>query len=66
MKAVVIHGTGDIRYEEYPEPEIKPCCVKIRIMACGICGSDIPRVWKGSAHSYPITARAAAFSASSI
>mgnify|MGYP005764342235 FL=1 len=54
MKAVVIHGTGDIRYEEYPEPEIKPCCVKIRIMACGICGSDIPRVWKGSAHSYPI------------
>ena len=54
MKAVVIHGIGDIRYEEYPEPEIKPSYVKIRVMACGICGSDIPRVWKGSAHSYPI------------
>lgn len=54
MNAVVIYGTGDVRYEEYPEPQIAPGMVKIRVKACGICGSDIPRVWKNGAHSYPI------------
>lgn len=54
MKAVVVYGTGDVRYVEYPEPQITPDAVKIRVRACGICGSDIPRVWKGGAHSYPI------------
>lgn len=54
MKAVVVYGTGDVRYEEYPEPQVTAGTVKIRVKACGICGSDIPRVWKNGAHSYPI------------
>lgn len=54
MKAVVVYGTGDVRYEEYIEPKVLPGTVKVRVMACGICGSDIPRVWNNGAHSYPI------------
>lgn len=54
MKAAVLHGNGDIRYEEYREPETRPGTVKIRVRATGICGSDIPRALHGGAHSYPI------------
>lgn len=54
MKAAVLYGDEDIRYEETAEPEIKPGFVKIRVKACGICGSDIPRVLAGGAHYYPI------------
>lgn len=54
MKAAVLYGNEDIRYEEVKEPELKPGCVKIQIKACGICGSDVPRVLKNGAHYYPI------------
>lgn len=54
MKAAVLYGDEDIRYEEWPEPAIRPGCVKVRIKACGICGSDIPRVLEHGAHFYPI------------
>lgn len=54
MKAAVLYGDEDIRYEEYPEPEIQPGMVKIRVMACGICASDIPRVLDHKARFYPI------------
>ena len=54
MKAAVLYGDEDIRYEEFPEPEVKPGTVKIRVMACGICGSDVPRVLNHGAHYYPI------------
>lgn len=54
MKAAVLHGNKNICYEDWPEPEISPGMVKIRVMACGICGSDIPRVLNHGAHFYPI------------
>lgn len=54
MKAAVLYGDYDLRYEEYPEPEVKPGCVKIRVRACGVCGSDIPRITNHGAHYYPI------------
>ena len=54
MKAAVLYGNRDIRYEDWPEPQIKPGMVKVRVMACGICGSDIPRVLNNGAHFYPI------------
>lgn len=54
MNAAVLYADNDLRYEEFPEPEIKPGCVKIRVCACGICGSDIPRITAGGAHYYPI------------
>ncbi len=54
MKAVVLHGDYDLRYEDFPEPELKPGTVKVRVCACGVCGSDIPRITAGKAHYYPI------------
>jgi len=53
MKAAVLHANEDIRYEDYPTPDVKPGTVKIRIKATGICGSDIPRVLHNGAHYYP-------------
>ena len=55
MRAAVLYGNEDIRCEEnYPEPEVKPGMVKVRSMASGICGSDIPRVLANGARKYPI------------
>jgi L-idonate 5-dehydrogenase len=41
MKAVVIHGAGDLRIEDRPVPDLGPGQVEIRIGAGGICGSDL-------------------------
>jgi L-iditol 2-dehydrogenase len=54
MKAAVLFGNGDIRYEDHPEPDLGPGMVKIRVRAAGICGSDIPRALHGGAHFYPV------------
>jgi L-iditol 2-dehydrogenase len=54
MKAVVLYGINDLRYEDIPIPELKPGMIKIRVRAAGICGSDIPRVLEGTARKYPI------------
>ena len=54
MKAAVLHGNEDLRYEEYPTPEVLPGTVRVRVRAAGICGSDIPRVLHNGAHFYPI------------
>lgn len=41
MKAVYIHGPGDVRVDERPVPPVGPRDVLLRIDACGICGSDL-------------------------
>lgn len=42
MHATVLHGPGDIRYEEVAEPTIlKPTDAIIRLSATCICGSDL-------------------------
>ncbi|MBO8415042.1 MAG: L-idonate 5-dehydrogenase [Proteobacteria bacterium] len=41
MKACVLHGKKDLRYEDIPEPQITEGCeVKVKILSGGICGSD--------------------------
>lgn len=54
MKAAVLHGNYDLRYEEWPEPRVKPGFVKVKVCACGVCGSDMPRITSNGAHFYPI------------
>ena len=54
MKAAVLYGNEDIRYEEYKTPEVLAGTVRVRIRAAGICGSDIPRVLHNGVHFYPI------------
>lgn len=55
MKAAVVHGIDDIRYEEFEDAVITdPHQVKVKVGACGICQSDVPRVLNGTAHFFPM------------
>jgi len=50
MQAVVVHGIQDYRLEEVPVPEIGPGEILVRVLAAGICASDVKtfhgaRVW---------------------
>ncbi|MDR1291886.1 MAG: galactitol-1-phosphate 5-dehydrogenase [Clostridiales Family XIII bacterium] len=53
MKACVLHGIGDLRYEDAPMPEIADDEVLLRIRAAGICGSDVPRVFTKGTYRFP-------------
>lgn len=54
MKAAVLHGKDDIRYEEIEDLKVESGKIKVNVKACGICRSDIPRVLNGTAHYFPI------------
>lgn len=54
MKALRMYKPGDLRVEEIPVPSPKEGQVLIKVHACGICGSDIPRINKFGAHISPI------------
>jgi len=54
MKAAVVHGIKDIRFDEVAKPVPGPGEVLVRVRAVGVCGSDIPRVLGDAAHYYPI------------
>lgn len=41
MKAMMVHGSRDVRLHELPRPEPGPGEVLVRVKACGICGSDL-------------------------
>ncbi|MCC6838644.1 MAG: alcohol dehydrogenase catalytic domain-containing protein, partial [Flavobacteriales bacterium] len=42
MKATIMHGPGDVRYETVPDPRIeKPTDALIKLSATCICGSDL-------------------------
>lgn len=45
MKAVVLHGPGDLRVDEMPEPVLPPGGCIVRPAFAGICGSDA-RTWR--------------------
>jgi 2-desacetyl-2-hydroxyethyl bacteriochlorophyllide A dehydrogenase len=36
-----LHGAGDARLDDIPEPAARPGMVKVRIACAGICGSDV-------------------------
>lgn len=55
MKAAVLHGVDDIRYENIKDVVIENSHqVKVNVKACGICQSDVPRVLSGTAHFFPM------------
>lgn len=53
MKALVVESDKNLVCEEIPVPELKAGEVLIKVRACGICGSDTPRVYNNGCHSYP-------------
>lgn len=54
MKAWVLHNIDDFRYEEVEKPAVAEKEVLVAVKAVGICGSDIPRVYKEGAHKLPL------------
>ena len=57
MKAARLHTIGDLRCDEVEIPAPHGEELLIRVGACGICGSDLPRVFEhGSSNGkYPLT-----------
>jgi len=54
MKAAVLYEPGDIRVELVPVPTISVGELLVKVAACGVCGSDIPRMNFAGAHRHPI------------
>lgn len=55
MKALRLNGIGKLEVEDIEKPTIKDDEVLVKVKACGICGSDIPRSFKDGAHVMPLT-----------
>lgn len=53
MKAYVLHGIGDLRCEDRPLPELRPGWALVRVLAAGICSSDIPRIFEKGTYHFP-------------
>ena len=53
MNALVLHGVGDARLERIPTPKPGPGEVLVRIGSCGVCGSDIPRIFEKGTYKFP-------------
>lgn len=54
MKAGIVKQNGLIEFDDLEMPKLSDNSVKIKVAVTGICGSDVPRVWKNGAHNYPI------------
>ncbi|SDS72580.1 L-iditol 2-dehydrogenase [Friedmanniella luteola] len=54
MTAAVMHAPGDIRVEEVPVPTPGAGEVLLKVAACGVCGSDIPRMLRNGGYVMPI------------
>ena len=53
MKALNLHGVGDLRYEDVEVPELTEGTVLLKLKACGICSSDIPRIFTTGTYHFP-------------
>lgn len=53
MKAAVLYAPGDLRCVDVPVPKIGRDDVLVRVHACGICGSDLPRVLTTGTYHFP-------------
>ena len=54
MKAWVLHGINDLRYETVGTPTVSAHEVLVSVKAAGICGSDVPRIYQTGAHVHPL------------
>lgn len=54
MTAAVLHAPGDVRVEQVAVPTVGAGDLLVKVAACGVCGSDIPRMNFAGAHRHPI------------
>ncbi len=57
MKAARLHAINDFRTDDVPVPSPAGRQILLKVGACGICGSDIPRIFElgTSKQKYPLT-----------
>ena len=53
MKALLLEEYKKLAIVEYPEPEIGPDDILVRVASCGICGSDVHGFDGGSGRRIP-------------
>jgi len=54
MQAAVLHAPGDLRVETVARPLLAAGEVLVRVAACGVCGSDVPRITRDGTYSFPL------------
>lgn len=54
MKAWVLHGVDDLRFEDVPKPEPRDGEVLVRVKCVGVCSSDVPRIFTTGMYSHPL------------
>ena len=54
MKAQILYGIGNLKYVEMEAPPVRSGEALVKVTACGICGSDVPRIYKTGAHNMPL------------
>ncbi len=53
MKALNLHAIDDLRLDTLPVPALGEDEVLVKIAYCGVCGSDIPRVYSKGTYYFP-------------
>ncbi|MGC3954549.1 MAG: galactitol-1-phosphate 5-dehydrogenase [Propionicimonas sp.] len=53
MRAAVLHAPSDLRVDEVPRPRPEAGEVLVQVRACGICGSDLPRILTTGTYRFP-------------
>ena len=53
MKAYVLEGINDLQDKDVPEPECQRGWALVEVKACGICSSDIPRIFTKGTYHFP-------------
>ncbi len=53
MQAYVLNAVGQLDLMEVERPVLKPGEVLVKVHAAGICGSDIPRIFKTGTYHFP-------------
>jgi L-iditol 2-dehydrogenase len=53
MDALVLHAVGDLRLERIAVPPLGPGQARVRVAYCGVCGSDIPRIFTKGTYRFP-------------
>jgi L-iditol 2-dehydrogenase len=51
-----LYGKEDLRPHLWEMPELEPGGVLLRVLACGICGSDLRQYWHGPSPRYSLPA----------
>lgn len=54
MQAYVLKGVNDLQLKNVEMPKLAAGELLVKVKSCGICGSDIPRIYQTGAHIHPL------------